>query len=194
MFAGIVEKKARILKTERQGSVLAVAIQKPRGWKLICGQSVSVDGICSTVARVSKSSFLVEYMPETLAKTTATLFKKGLPVHLERSLTYGQRIDGHPVQGHVDMALPIRSVATKGTSRELTIKPPAKAARGAVLHGSIAINGASLTIARKHGPNLTVALIPHTLKATNLGSVAEGDLVNVEFDHSAAYLAALTRK
>lgn len=194
MFSGIIEKKARILKTEKDGSVFAVTIQKPRAWKLARGQSVNVDGVCSTIVRVSESSFLVEYMPETLSKTTAAMFQKGAIVNLERSLKYGQRIDGHPVQGHVDLCTPVRHIREQGTSREITIKPPAGAARSAALHGSIALNGASLTVARKHGPNLTVALIPHTLKESNLGSIAVGDLVNVEFDRSATYLAAVSRK
>lgn len=194
MFAGIIEAKARVLKAERDGSVLAVTIQKPRVWKLTHGQSVNVDGICSTVVHTTPSSFRVEYMPETLSKTTAVLFRKGSLVNLERSLKYGDRIDGHLVQGHVDVCTPVRQVRHLGSSKEITIKPPAKAARSALQHGSIALNGVSLTVARKHGPNLTVALIPYTLKGTNLGSIVTSDMVNVEFDHSAIHLAASGRK
>jgi 3,4-dihydroxy 2-butanone 4-phosphate synthase/3,4-dihydroxy 2-butanone 4-phosphate synthase/GTP cyclohydrolase II len=144
--------------------------------------------------KIAQSSFDVEYMPETLTKTTATQFKKGRTVNLERSLTFGQRIDGHPVQGHVDLAAPLREVGTKGASRELTFKLPAQVARRVALHGSIAVNGVSLTVARKHGPNVTVALIPHTIKETNLGALAVGDTVNIETDHSAAYLEGLRKK
>lgn len=194
MFAGIIEKKARVLATERSGRMLRVQIEKPRAWKLALGQSVDVDGICSTVVTSSATSFEVEYMPETLSKTSASTFKKGRVVNLERSLKYGQRIDGHPVQGHVDTTAPVRDVVRKGRSREITIKPNATLARQAFLHGSIAINGVSLTIAQKHGPNLSVALIPHTIKTTNLGSLRVGDAVNIEFDHSTAYLAALRKK
>lgn len=194
MFAGIIEKKARVLRTEKDGEVLIVRIQKPSAWKLTRGQSVSVDGICSTVVGATPSSFLVEYMPETLSKTTAVMFKKGSIVNLERSLKYGQRIDGHPVQGHVDACTPVRQIRDVGRSKEITIKPPAKVARAAVLHGSIAVNGVSLTVARSHGPNVTVALIPHTLRESNLGTIAVGDVVNLEFDHSATYLVARTRK
>jgi riboflavin synthase alpha subunit len=194
MFSGIVQATARVKKTEEAKRIKRVSIEAPRGWKLQLGASVNVDGICSTVVKNEKGFFDVEYMPETLSKTTATLFEKGRIVNLERSLKYGQPIDGHPVQGHVDGATPIRELANKGSSRELTIKPNAALARSAVLHGSVAINGVSLTIARKHGPNITVALIPYTLKNTTLGALKVGDAVNVEFDHSRAYLAAVRKK
>lgn len=194
MFAGIVEKKARVVSALRGRGMLRVRIERPRTWKLVLGQSIDVDGVCSTVVEISPHSFDVEYMPETLAKTTVGSFEKGRMVNLERSLKYGQRIDGHPVQGHVDTAVPVRDIRLRGASRELTIRPGASLARWAILHGSIAINGVSLTIARRHGPNVTVALIPHTLKSTNLGTVRAGDLVNVEFDHTAAYLAALRKR
>lgn len=193
MFAGIIQATARVKAVEEAKKIKRVRIAAPRGWKLSLGASIDVDGICSTVVQKGSSWFDVEYMPETLSKTTAAVFSRGALVNLERSLKYGERIDGHPVQGHVDCAVPIREVVRKGSSREITIKPKASLARRAALHGSIAINGISLTVARKHGPNITVALIPYTLKHTNLGKLKTGDMVNVEFDHSREYLAAMRR-
>jgi riboflavin synthase len=193
MFAGIIEARGRVKATETKNKMRRVRIEAPRSWKLQLGASVNVDGICSTVVKKGNGFFDVAYMPETLSKTTAGSFTRGVLVNLERSLKYGQRIDGHPVQGHVDCAAQIRDIKKRGASRELTIKPSASLARNAVLHGSIAINGVSLTIAKKHGPNITVALIPHTLKHTNLGMLKVGDAVNVEFDHSGGYLASLAR-
>ena len=194
MFAGIIETKSRVKAVEEKNRIRRVRIEAPRAWKVALGASVNVDGICSTVVKKGAGFFDVEYMPETLSKTTAIHFSKGGLVNLERSLVFGQRIDGHLVQGHVDCATPIREIVKKGSSRELTIKPKATLARGAALHGSISINGVSLTIAKKHGPNITVALIPYTLKHTNLGTLKVGDTVNVEFDHSRAYLAAVRKK
>src|SRR5580698_551974 len=194
MFAGIIETTGRIKTFETKNKMRHVRIEVPRAWKLPLGASVNVDGICSTVVKKGNGFFDVEYMPETLSKTTASSFAKGRTVNLERSLKYGQRIDGHPVQGHIDCATLIREIVTKGSSRELTIKPNAALARAAVLHGSIAINGVSLTIAKRHGPNITVALIPYTLKHTNLGALKVGDDVNVEFDHSRDYLDKLRGK
>lgn len=189
MFSGIVQKTARVRKAEKEKRIKRVRIEMPRGWKLQLGASVNVDGICSTVMKKGKDFFDVEYMPETLSKTTANSFEKSRVVNLERSLKYGDRIDGHPVQGHVDCATPIRELTKNGSSLELTIQPNATLARKATLHGSIAINGVSLTVARKRGPNITVALIPYSLKHTNLGALRKGDMVNVEFDHSPFRLA-----
>jgi|SRR5665213_1237069 len=194
MFAGIVEKKGRVKAIEKKNRILCVRIEAPRSWKLALGASVNVDGICSTVVKKGQGFFDVEYMPETLSKTTAASFTRGTLVNLERSLIYGQRIDGHLVQGHVDCATAILAITKKGSSREFTIKLSAALARGAALHGSIAINGVSLTIAKKHGPNITVALIPYTLTHTNLGALKVGDAVNIEFDDSPGYLDKVRRK
>jgi riboflavin synthase len=194
MFAGIIEKKSIVRAVAARDKMLRVRIAAPRGWKLSLGQSVDVDGICSTVARLVPGAFEVEYMPETLSKTTASLFKKGSIVNLERSLAYGKRIDGHPVQGHVDIAAPLSGAEAKGKSKELTFKLPARVSRRVALHGSIAINGVSLTVARMRGTRITVALIPHTLAHTNLGALRVGQSVNIETDHSAAYLEGLAKK
>lgn len=194
MFAGIIETKGRVKAIEMKNKMRRVRVEAPKSWNLPLGVSVSVDGICSTVVKKGSGYFDVEYMPETLSKTTASSFKKGVVVNLERSLKYGERIDGHPVQGHVDCAVPITQLVTNGSSRELTVKPSAVLARAAALHGSIAINGVSLTIAKRHGPNITVALIPYTLKHTDLGTLAVGDLVNVEFDHSRLYVEEMRKK
>lgn len=194
MFSGIVQATARVKAVEEARKMRRVRITAPRGWKLALGASVNVDGICSTVVQKGNGYFDVEYMPETRSKTTAGSFRKGTIVNLERSLKYGDRIDGHPVQGHVDGTAPVRELVRNGSSLELTIKPKADLARGAALHGSIAINGVSLTIARKRGPNITVALIPFTLKHTNLGTLKTDDTVNVELDHASVYLARNRKK
>lgn len=194
MFAGIIEKKARIKATEKSGSIFRVRLEKPHDWELVLGQSVNVDGVCSTVVRATASVFEVEYMPETLSKTTVGSFEKGRVVNLERSLKFGARIDGHPVQGHVDASVLVCEVVVLGRAREITLRLNAALMRRVALHGSVALNGVSLTVARVHGPNLTIALIPHTLRSTNLGGIKVGDTVNIEFDHSAAYLAGVRKK
>jgi riboflavin synthase len=194
MFAGIIEKKARILAAEKERGMLRVRIGKPSGWRFSLGQSISVDGICSTVVKSGTSAFTVEYMPTTLSKTTAADFQKGRIVNLERSLVYGMRIEGHPVQGHVDSAARVSSITRRGASKKLAVTLGAAFARRVALHSSVAINGVSLTVAKKHGPHITVALIPHTLRATNLDALGKGDAVNVELDHTSAYLARMRKK
>ncbi|MBI5457582.1 riboflavin synthase [Candidatus Kaiserbacteria bacterium] len=193
MFTGIVEKTAKIDSVKTHGSCLRVCIKKPNGWNLSRGQSVSIDGICSTVVTFRRNTFLVEYIPETLSKTTAGFFAKGGMVNLERSLVYGNRVEGHLMQGHVDVRTRIIGVVEKGNSRELIIAVPPVQRRSIALRGSVAINGASLTIARKRGATIVVALIPHTIRRTNLGLLTVGDQVNVELDHTVRLLRAATR-
>src|ERR1700734_1314618 len=110
MFAGIIETTAQVKAVEEARKIRRARIGAPRGWKLPLGASVNVDGICSTVVKKGIAFFDVEYMPQTLSKTTAASFKKSQIVNLERSLKYGDRIDGHPVQGHVDCATAVRGI------------------------------------------------------------------------------------
>src|SRR3989344_2566093 len=173
MFSGIVET---------EGKCKRVRIQKPRGWKLDLGESISVDGICSTIASTGQNYFEVEYMPQTLSKTTAALFEKGAILNLEHSLKYGDRIHGHFVAGHVDIRARVVGIEKDGRSRLVRVQLPRTLSRYVVSHGSIAVNGVSLTVARKSDTSFTVALIPHTLEATNLANLKTGDAVNIECD------------
>jgi riboflavin synthase alpha subunit len=141
-----------------------------------------VDGICSTVVKAAPAFFEVEYVPETLARTTARSFEKGTLVNLERSLRWGDPIEGHIVQGHVEGRGIIAGILEMGKGRELTVALPAPLAKGTPLKGSLAVNGVSLTVARKRHRLVTLALIPYTLAHTNLGRLAVGDEVNIETD------------
>lgn len=193
MFSGIIQAKSSVLTVSTVGSCKRVRISKPRGWKLVRGQSVSIDGICSTVTELNAGSFTVEYMPETLSKTTAENFAMGTNVNLERSLRYGDYVDGHFVQGHVDCVGKVVGVVEKSGSREVTVQLPQKFAHHVALHGSIAIQGVSLTVARKKAATLTVALIPFTLEHTNLSQLQKRSLVNMELDHGAPLLKKMPR-
>jgi riboflavin synthase len=190
MFTGIIQSKTKVASTQKKGSVIQVRIEKPRDWKLSVGQSVSVDGVCSTVTVLPKGFFEVEYMPETLLKTTAGAFAKGAVVNLERSLTLNDYIDGHIVQGHVDAQAHVVEIIEEGTTRRITIEIPKSLLRFVAALGSIAINGVSLTVARLEKDRATVALIPHTLTVTNLGLLKKGDMVNIEADLIARYIVA----
>ena len=187
MFSGIIEAEGKIIGAEASGRCLRVRVQKPRAWDLSLGESISVDGICSTVVAKSASSFDVEYMPQTLEKTTARLFKRGIIVNLERSLRYGARIHGHFVAGHVDAASTVFKVDRKGRSRVISIKTSPEVSNYIVARGSVAVNGVSLTVAAKGRGFFSVALIPHTLEVTNLGTLKRGDVVNIEVDMLARY-------
>lgn len=182
MFTGIIERVGTVTAVRTLGTLRTVTIAKPGSWKLTQGQSINVDGICSTVVRSTATSFTVDYMPETLRTTTASSFSKGTRVNLERSLKYGDRMDGHVVQGHVETRGRITSITNEGRSRLFTVRFPAGISRFAYTRGSIALSGVSLTVARKHGPSVTVALVPHTLTHTTFSDLREGSEVNVETD------------
>jgi riboflavin synthase alpha subunit len=190
MFGGIIQEKVRVVSAKGKLSVVEVTFAKPKKWKLEKGQSIAIDGICSTVVSPGGETFVVQYVPETLRLTTAKFFDEGRVVNLERSLKYGDFVDGHFVQGHVEGTGTVKSIATEKGSVELTVSVPKMLAPNIIRKGSIAFNGVSLTVVRVSYGNVTVALIPHTLSATNLGLLKEGDPVNIETDVLARHLAA----
>ena len=194
MFAGITQAVGTVVSASTRDRCRTVRIRTPRGWRLTTGQSVSVDGICSTVVRRSTTFFEVTYMPETLSKTTASSFPTGALLNLERSLKLSDFVDGHLVAGHVDGTARVVSVKAVGGSKIVVIELPKEVKSYVSARGSIAINGVGLTVAHKEGRAVTVALIPYTLAHTNLGNLKKGDKVNVEADFLARALAANTRK
>ncbi len=181
MFTGITERQA-LVRSLSQGSVPRLTIAKPLAWKCKIGGSIAVDGVCLTLVAQSKGSLAFDVVSETLTRTTLQSFTKDRKVNLERPLRVGDEIGGHLVQGHVDARTVVTRITSVGSSRELTLALPARYKKRVVEKGSVAINGVSLTIARIRARTLTVALIPHTLKKTNLGALRIGDIVNIEFD------------
>ncbi|MEK9160850.1 MAG: riboflavin synthase [Patescibacteria group bacterium] len=188
MFTGIIEKTGKITRVEKKGGVLTVTFSKPASWKLKNGQSINVSGVCSTVIRSTGTSVVVEYMPETLRVTTMGNVNQGDEVNLERSLKFGDRMDGHVVMGHIEGVGKVGEKKKEGRSTLLTLKLPAELARYTVSRGSIALDGVSLTVARRYGPGVTVALVPHTLLHTTLKDLSVGDSVNVETDIMARHM------
>jgi riboflavin synthase len=178
-----------VVSAKKSGACLRVRMQKPSGWKLESGQSIAVDGICSTVVSKGATFFDVDYMPETLAKTTADTFGAGRMVNLERSLTLGSFIDGSLALGHVDARGTVKKIDSEGETKKVTIDIPAELMRFVVPRGSIVVNGVSLTVVDTVENGFTVALIPYTLAHTNLGSLEAGDTVNIETDLFARYVA-----
>lgn len=187
MFTGIIEKAVPVHAVRKEGRDLSVSIGKPAVWKLAKGESIAIDGVCSTVVGSTRSSFRILFMPETLRKTTVGSFAKGQRVNLERSLVYGNRVHGHFVQGHIDGAVPVVSVVKDARGYFLTLRIPKKLQSFVTARGSLAVNGVSLTVATYARGRATVALIPYTLRHTNLGMLRKGDLVNIETDILAQY-------
>ncbi len=194
MFSGIIETTARVISVRLKGACVQVRIAKPRGWTLKEGQSIAVDGICSTVCEHARKYFTVEYMPETLAKTNARELKEDTLVNLERSLTLGSFVGGHLLQGHVSLRSRILKVTDHGGARVLVVALPSAFKRFAAPQGSIALNGVSLSVAGVLQRGVVVGLIPYTRAHTNLGNLRAGATVNVETDMIARSIAALCPK
>ncbi len=194
MFAGITQAVGPVVSASERNRCHTVRIRTPRGWKPSLGQSVMVDGICSTVEKRGAGFFEVTYMPETLSKTTASSFSEGALLNLERSLKLSDFVDGHLVSGHVDAAARVVAVKAAGGSKTMAIELPKELKAHVSARGSIAINGVSLTVAHKEGRKVTVALIPFTLAHTNLGNLKKGDKVNIEADLLTRSLVSAVRK
>lgn len=190
MFTGLVECL---------GSVVAV-VPEPPGVRLVVaaeaiaadatlGDSICVSGCCLSVVRIEGDKLEFQLGPETLARTSLGQRSAGGRVNLERSLRLSDRLGGHLVTGHVDGLgrLAARSDEGDWTTCRFTA-PPSLAAQMAS-KGSVAIDGVSLTVVDADAESFSVALIPHTLAATTLGGLAEGDAVNLETDLVFKYVA-----
>ena len=189
MFTGLIEEVGVVRRLERgpgggKLSVRAHAVLE--GTKV--GDSIAVSGACLTVIALDGDGFVVECMPETLARTTLGKAGPGSLVNLERSLRWGDRLGGHLVLGHVDDVGEILRVRQEGIAWEVRVSLPA-ALRGTVAaKGSIAIDGISLTVTRTDDEGFEVGVIPHTLKETTLRAAKAGMRVNLEADVLARYV------
>jgi riboflavin synthase len=186
MFAGIITNTAKIKSHSAKKGSLFLNIEKPSKWKLSIGESVNTDGVCLTVTKINKGSYDVELMSETLTKTT---FGKNLPseVNLERSLSFGDKISGHFVTGHVDGMGKIEKIMKRGTSKHFFISYPKQFRSLLAKKGSITVDGVSLTLVEVTAKYFSVALLPYTLSHTTLGIKTAGERVNLEFDILAKY-------
>lgn len=191
MFTGIIRAVSPILSLSMKNENRVARISTPEKWKLELGQSIAIDGVCSTVTKLDDTSFEVYWMPETLLKTTTGSLVEGQSVNLERSLTLQDFVDGHLVQGHVDTRGTVSDISktTDGGTR-ITVEVPPTLKKFIAEKGSISVNGVSLTVAAESKNTFTVALIPYTLEHTTLGILKNGSPVNIEVDMMARYAAA----
>ena len=191
MFTGLIEEVGKVAEVrEAEGKRRITVTAKQVTAELKTGNSVAVSGVCLTALDITPSSFSADLARETWERTALSRITKGALVNLELPLRADGRMGGHMVQGHVD-----------GTGKFLGLEPiagaqdfwlhigiPADLEKYVVFKGSIAVEGISLTVARLEGSKLTIAIIPHTVKMTNLASLKPGDPVNLETDIVAKYL------
>jgi riboflavin synthase len=192
MFTGLVEEIGRIVAVESVGTSRRFTI---RAEKILADakidDSICVSGVCLTVVAISGKTFQVQAVDETLRKTTLGNLHQGSCVNLERALRPADRLGGHFVQGHVDGTAQIVDFIPQAAGKLIVIELDDKLLRYAILHGSIALDGVSLTVARLEDSRLTIALIPHTLAQTTLGERQVGDWLNVETDLLGKYVERL---
>jgi riboflavin synthase len=190
MFTGIIQSQIKIKNIKKQNDILLMSFELPKikNSKLILGGSVSINGVCSTIVKLGKKEFAVEYMRETVNKTTAGEFVLGYIVNFENSLKVGDSLDGHFVYGHIDCVGKVKSIKQEGDSRVLEVSIPKEFLKYVVYKGSVAIDGVSLTVSKKNKSSFEVSLIPYTLSETNLDNKKVGDSVNIETDALGKYV------
>lgn len=179
MFTGIVEAVGNVLKVENHH----LTISRPETFDdLKIGASINVSGVCLSISDMTDNEMTFDVVSTTRGKTTLGNVQKGQKVNLERAISAGSRFDGHIVQGHTEGTATVRSVDSTQGDTMLTIEVPEDLLPYITEHGSIAIDGVSLTVAKKKGKILSIALVPLTLKNTTLGRLEADERVNIETD------------
>ncbi len=193
MFNGIVYNQGVIRNIKKKhkyikGSLVVEIESNIKFKKTDIGESVSCDGVCLTLIRILKKSFLFYLSKETLSRSNFKYAKIGKIINIEKSLFYGKKISGHYVQGHVDTTSIVKSIKIIDKSWNIIFSLKNKYKKFIIEKGSISINGVSLTITKVERDCFGVTIIPHTLKLTNLIRLKKGDNVNLEFDMVGKYL------
>ena len=191
MFTGIIEEVGKITKIEQHGENRRITIEAANTPKeLKTGHSVAVSGVCLTALDIKPKSFCADLAPETWMRTSFSRIHEGALVNLELPMQANGRFDGHIVQGHVDGIGKLMAFDRIADSENwwLHIEIPSEVEKYTVFKGSICIEGISLTVAKLEKNRCTIAIIPHTVELTNLGSLKPGDPVNLEADVIAKYV------
>tara|TARA_B100000242_G_C42953684_1_gene442254 strand:+ start:284 stop:871 length:588 start_codon:yes stop_codon:yes gene_type:complete len=190
MFNGIIFNTGRIRSIKRNKNSKLIGIKSNLNFKKKeLGSSICCDGICLTLANIENGLIFFYISNETLNRSNFRKLKIGQEINLEKSLSYGQKISGHFIQGHVDTTAKVKEIKfiDKSWSVKLEIKNK-KNLKYLEEKASISINGVSLTISKVSKNYFKLNIIPHTLKLTNLKNLKANDLVNVELDIFSKYI------
>jgi riboflavin synthase len=194
MFTGIVTAIGEVVRAERGPERLALTLRSPYA-DLATGDSIAVNGACLTVVDHDGGTFRVDVIVTTRGRTALEGLRPGEVVNLERALAVGDRLGGHFVQGHVDGLGEIVGLARVEDAWLMDVRLPPEVAELSIPHGSIAIDGVSLTISEILGPDtVQIGLIPYTMEHTTLGRRRVGDRVQIEADMLGKYVRRLVRK
>jgi riboflavin synthase len=192
VFTGIIQDLGKVAAVDSLESGRRLTLlSRFAGEDLEMGESIAVSGACMTVVAWTDATFSVDVSAESLRRTTLGGLEIDAGVNLERSMTLADRIGGHLVSGHVDGTGEVVAIRDEGESSVYTFSIPTDLAKRTIEKGSIAIDGISLTCFNCEGDRLDVALIPHTMQVTTLGSKKPGDAVNIETDMLGKYVERL---
>lgn len=189
MFTGIILGKGKIVEKRSSGSGMVFSLAPdfdltdPEE-----GESIAVNGVCLTAKNIRARRFTVDVSPESLARTNLGKLSVGSKVNLERALRLSDRLGGHMVSGHVDAVSTVVERRSMGDFVQFTFGIAAGLAKYIIEKGSIAIDGTSLTVNSCDDKTFSIVVIPHTLEVTLLGTVREGDSVNIEVDLIGKYV------
>lgn len=194
MFTGIIQELGTVVRFERAGSVDRLTVQAPKmADGLQAGESLAVNGVCLSVVRRQRADLVFDVIPETRRLTSLKTLAAGSRVHLERSLTLSDRLNGHFVLGHVDGVGTIVRHRRQAGDVVLDIRLDRRLRRLIVPKGPIAVDGVSLTVGtRLTATTFQVFLTPDTIRKTTLGLRRVGGLVNIEIDYFAKLIAQHT--
>ncbi len=194
MFSGIVEEAATVVHLEKEQENLHITISCSFTDELKIDQSISHNGVCLTVVRIEENSYTVTAIQETLQKSNLGLLRVGDKVNLERSTRLDSRLDGHMVQGHVDLTATCTQVKEAEGSWYYTFEYEPKGEEHITVEkGSVSVNGVSLTVVNSRDHSFQVAIIPYTYAQTNFHRIKVGTVVNIEFDIIGKYIARILK-
>ena len=191
MFTGIITDIGTVQELEQTGDLRARIATGYDTGGIDIGASIASDGVCLTVIALGADWYDVQISAETVSKTNLSSWTVGHRVNLERALKVGDELGGHIVSGHVDGVAKVLAMIDEGDSTRVTLRAPDDLARFIAPKGSVALNGTSLTVNDVAEHDFGINFIPHTKEATTWGDVTVGDLVNLEIDTLARYVARL---
>ena len=191
MFTGIIETLGIISDIKKDQGNVHLTIQTNITNELKIDQSVAHNGVCLTVVEIFDNKHVVTAIQETINKTTLGFWQIGDKVNIERAMKFGDRLDGHIVQGHVDQTAVCTSIQEKSGSWEFTFEYDAQLNNITIEKGSITVNGTSLTVVNSAKNSFSVAIIPYTYEHTIFHTFEIGTKVNLEFDVVGKYIARM---
>jgi riboflavin synthase len=194
MFSGIVEEAATVVQLVKEQDNLHITMRCTFTNELKIDQSISHNGVCLTVVNLDEDTYTVTAIRETLLKSNLGLLREGDKVNLERSTRLDSRLDGHMVQGHVDLTATCKEVAEADGSWYFTFEyEPTSEEHITVEKGSVSVNGVSLTVVNSKDTSFQVAIIPFTYELTNFHQFEPGSVINLEFDIIGKYIARILK-